>query len=271
MKSVYFLITIGIFSTLMGCKQFKADHPQAGLGDEHATDLTAKSILHYADSIDKSLNVLEKTTSLVYMLGDLSFYVEKYSLHNKPILMVEHAFNGGISNNLKKYYLRNDSLIFETMNNQLSNEDGNVFKQSRTYLRNNTIFRIEDRSASAETEIKSLPFVNLPLSQNNTTDQSHLEDVKTLADMINGTDKFDMVFESITTYPDSRYIVLRSRLQNNYTASILVNQKDAFIDSLLNKPIDFKDQKLKINWVIKDQEAVYVPVANNTSANGLKR
>ena len=271
MKSVYFLILIGTFSTQLGCKQFKADHPQAALSNEHDTDLTAKSIVHYADSIDKHLKLLEKTTSLVYMLGDLSFYVEQYSNNDRPILMIEHAFNGGISNNLKKYYFRNDSLILETVDNELSNEDGNVFKQVRTYLRNNTVFRMEDRTASAETEIRSLPFVNLPLSQNANTDQSHLENVKTLHDIINGTDKFEMVFESITTYPDSRYIVLRSKLQNNYTASILVNEKDTFIDSLLNKPIDFKDQKLNLKWVIKDQEAVYVPVASNTSANGLKR
>jgi len=271
MKSVYFLILIGIFSTLLGCKQFKADHPQAGLGDEHATDLTAKSILHFVDSIEHNLTLFDKTTSLVYMLGDLSFYVEKYSSNNQPVLLIEHAFDGGISNNLKKYYFKNDSLIFEALRNQVSNDDGNVFKESRTYLRNNTVFRIEERTASAETEIRSLPFVNIPLSQNLSSDQSHLDNIKTLNDIVNGTDKFEMVFEGITTYPDSRYIMLRNKIQNNYTAGILVKEKDAFIDSLLNKPIDFKDQKLKLAWVIKDREAVYVPVASNTSANGLKR
>ncbi len=271
MKSVYFLIIIGICGSLLSCKQFKSDHPQATLGSAHATDLTAKDILHYADSIDKNLGHFKKESSLVYMLGDLSFYVDQYSNNQQAVLLVEHAFNGGLSDRLKKYYFKNDSLILETSNNQMSNEEGNVLKETRTYLRNNTIFRIEDRTASGETAIQSLPFVNVPLSLTANTDQEHLENVKTLHQIVTGSDKFDMVFESITTYPDARYLILRSKIQNSYTASILIEKKDPLIDSLLNEPMVFKNQKLPFKWIIRDREAVYVPVANNTSASGLKR
>lgn len=271
MKTVYFFTLIGIWSSVLGCNPFKSDHPQAAISSANSTDLTAKAILHYADSIDKNLGQFTKSNSLVYMLGDLSFYLDQYSSNERPVLLVEHAFNGGLSSRLKKYYFKNDSLIFETSSNQLSNDDGNVLKEIRTYLRNQTIFRVEDRTASGETAIKSLPYINVPLSLTTASDQEHLENVKSLHHMMNGTDKFDMVFESITTYPDSRYIILRSKLQNSYTASILVEEKDALIDRLLNNPIDFKDQKLDLKWVIRDREAVYVPVANNTSASGLKR
>jgi len=271
MKTVYFLAVACLFSTILGCNKIKSDHPQAGLGDEFATDLNAKTIVGYADSIDKILPTLSKRTSLVYMLGDLSFYVESYSDNNRTVLLVEHANNGGINSNLKKYYLRNDSLVLQSNSTMLAADDGHVFKDSRTFLRNNTIFKIDSRTASAGGEIKSLPFIDIPLSKNPKSDKSILDNIASLNDVLAGTDKFDMVFENITTYPDSRYIVLKSKMQNGYSASILVNEKDGFIDSLLNNPIQFKNQKLDIDWVVKDQEAIYVPVAKNTSASGLNR
>ncbi|MFD0939153.1 hypothetical protein [Pedobacter boryungensis] len=271
MKSVYYLVLICTFSALFGCNYIKSDHPQAELTDENATNLTAQSIINYANSIDKNLTQFSKNTSLVYMLGDLSFYVEKYTQNNQTVLLIEHSYNGGTSNSLKKYYFKNDSLILETDKNELVNEDGTVFKDARTYLRNNTVFKIENKTASTQAALTSLPYIGLPLSNNNKPDQSYLENVNSLNNVVNGNDKFDVVFESITTYPDSRYIILRSKIQNSYSASVLVKERDALIDSLLNDPINFKDQKLKFKWVVKDKEAVYVPVASNTSASGLNK
>lgn len=271
MKLYTILILFILFSTTTGCNYFKSDHPQADISNSYTTDLNAKSILKYADSINNNLSNYTKVNSLVYMLGDLSFYVERYSEADKPVLFIEHAFNGGVSNSLKKYYLKNDSLILEVVKNQLANDDGSVFKDSRTFLRSNTIFKIENRTAAAGSEINSLPFLDVPLSADKTNDKTLLDNVNTLNEVINHADKFDVVFESITTFPDSRYIVLRSKIQNSYSARVLVKQKDAFIDSLLNSPSNFKDQKLNFTWTIKDKEAVYVPVANSTSASGLKR
>ncbi len=67
-----------------------------------------------------------------------------------------------------------------------------------------------------------------------------------------------MVFESIRTYPDTQYITLRNKEPNSYTSSILVKERDTFIDSLLNYPFLFKDKKLNINWEVIDREAVYL-------------
>lgn len=259
MKSVYSFILIAVFSTLLGCDQFKSDHPQTAVADQYATDLTAKSIAKYADSVDRHSGQFIKSTSLVYLLGDLSFYVEKFTSNDGTVLMIEHALNGDNNKSLKKYYFKNDSLLLETVNTVLTNEDGMVFKDSRAFLRSNTVFKLEKRTAPSLSTINSLPFVDVPLSQNEIPDQTYLNNVSVLNDIVNGNDKFDMVFDNITTYPDSRYIMLKSKYNTNYMASVLVQQKDALIDSLLNDPINFKNQKLNIKWVVKDHEAVYVP------------
>jgi hypothetical protein len=271
MKSVYFLILAGFFSTIWGCNPFKSDHPQAAISTEHNTNLTAKNILQYADSIDQKIQRLTKTSSLVYLLGEQSFYVEKYTDNGTPILLVEHTANAGNNKSLKHYYFKNDSLVLERSSTETGNADGKIFKNVRTFLRSNTVFKQENRTAASLSAINSLPYIDVPLSQNATADQTYLSNVSSLNDVVDGKDKFEMVFENITTYPDSRYIILRSKIQNSYMASILVREKDPFIDSLLNDPIDFKDQKLNLNWEIKDHEAIYVPVASNTSANGLNK
>lgn len=271
MKLYTFVVLIGVFSVLFSCNNFKSDHPQTEITDQHATDLTAKSILQFAGVTDKNIPKYIKNTSLLYMLGELSFYVEKYSENGQIVLLIEHVYNGANSNSLKKYYFKNDSLILAITKSELTNDEGSIFKDERFYLRSNTAFKIENRTASAGGEINALAFIDSPLSEQKTADRTLLENVKTLNDVINRNEKFNVVFESITTYPDSRYIVLRSTDRNSYSASVLVQERDTFIDSLLNNPILFKDEKLNFKWVIKDREAIYVPVANNTSASGLNR
>jgi hypothetical protein len=259
MKTYIFVLLGFIFTTLFSCNQFKADHPQANLSDENkTTDLTAQSVLVFKDSIDKNLHLLAKNQSLVYMLGDLSFYVEQYG----DSLFVEHAYNGAESNSIKKYYFRNDSLILYQTGNELVNDEGIVFKDERTYLRNHTVFKKDTRTAGSAAALKSLPYMDISLNENASPDKTYLDNVNSLKSVLNGTDKFDMVFESIRTYPDSRYIILRNKEPNSYTASILVKEKDAFIDSLLNYPILFKDKKLNFKWEVVDREAVYVPLGN---------
>jgi len=253
---MYTFLIIGLISTtVVGCNPFKADHPQANLSDQHqTTDLTAKSILSYKDSTDKHLYLLPKNQSLIYMLGDFSFYVEQYG----PTLFVAHTYNGPENTSLKKYYFRNDSLILHQASDELTNDEGIVFKDERTYLRNHTVFKKDGRTAVSAAALQSLPFIDIPLTENSAPDKSYLDNVNSLKNVINGTDKFDMVFESIRTYPDTRYIILRNKEPNSYTASILVKERDSFIDSLLNYPILFKDKKLNFKWKIVDKEAVYV-------------
>ncbi len=260
MKVYTFLIIALISTTIFSCNPFKADHPQANLSDENkTTDLTSKSILSYKDSIDKNLQHFQKSQSLVYMLGDLSFYVEKYD----TVLFIEHAYNGAESNSIKKYYFRNDSLILLQSSTALANEENVAFKEERTYMRNHTVFKKDGRTATSATALATLAFIDIPLNENTTPDKSYLDHVAELKNVLNGTNKFDMVFESIRTYPDTRYITLQSKDPNSYTASILVKERDGFIDSLLNYPILFKDKKLDFRWEILDREAIYVPLGGN--------
>lgn len=256
MKMYTFLRFGLIFATLLSCNQFKADHPQANLNDENkSTNLTSQSVLAFKDSVDKNLHQLHKKQSLVYMLGDLSFYVEQYG----DSLFIEHAYNGAESNSIKKYYFKNDSLILYQTGNELVNDEGIVLKEERTYLRNHTVFKKDSRTATSVSSLKSLPFIEVSLNEKAIPDHTFLENVNTLKNVIDGNDKFDMVFESIRTYPDSRYITLRSKEPNSYSASILVKERDSFIDSLLNYPILFKDKKLNFKWEVVDREAIYLP------------
>jgi len=260
MKLYTFLVIGLIFTTAMSCNPFKADHPQANLADENkTTDLTAASILQFKEATDKNLIHYPKTQSLVYMLGDVSFYVEQYG----TTLFIEHAYNGAESNSLKKYYFRNDSLILYQSSNELANDGDVAFKDERTYLRNHTVFKKDGRTGRSAAALQNLPFIAISLSENAIPDKSYLENVNSLKNAVKGSDKFDMVFESIRTYPDSRYITLRSKEPNSYTASVLVKERDAFIDSLLNYPILFKDKKLDFKWKVVDWEAVYVPALGN--------
>ncbi|MCX2485346.1 hypothetical protein [Pedobacter sp. MR2016-24] len=273
MKTIHLLYLIFVLFTLQSCNNFKSKHPQAEIANEDgATGMTDKSILIFAAAIDRQLNSFKKEISLIYQSGDLSIYAERYSEHNDGMLYKTSSSNGLISNTVKSYYFKNDSLILVKERSKIMNEEGQILKDTRTFLRNNIIFKIENRTAASPEAIRTLPYLLVQRSGNKYPDENFVEDIKVINDAIKGTDKFEMVFQNITTYPDSRYIVLKSKKQSNYTASILVKTKDSFIDSLLNMPSVFKDEKLNIRWKITDKDAVYVPVADTiTSASGLNK
>lgn len=273
MKTI-FLLSLGILLfTLPGCNNFKSTHPQASIADEKGdTGITDKFILNFSGAIDRELEFFKKEYSVIYKSGDLSLYAEKYSAHNDGILYKTYTDNGNISSTVKSYYLKNDSLILVTERTRWLNGQGEVFKDVRTYLRNNIIFKIDSRTASSAEALRTLPYLLVPATDNKYPDENYTDDIKAVKDAVSGQDKFAMVFDHVATYPDAIYITLKSKLKNNYKASILVNQKDSFIDSLLNTPAVFKDEKLNLHWKIEDQEAIYVPVAKTTtSANGLNK
>lgn len=272
MKNI-FLLCIGVLLfTLPGCQYFRSTHPQAELPDEGTTGMTDKSILNFAASIDRSLRDYKKEYSLIYLSGDLSVYAEKYSAHNNGLLYKTYTANGTISNTLKSYYFKNDSLILVKERIKLMNEEGGVFKDIRTYIRNNVTFKIDSRSAGSAEALRTLPYLIVQAADNKYPEENYTSDVKGINDAINGTDKFEMVFDNISTYPDALYIMLKSKKQPNYRASILVKNKDNYIDSLLNFPALFKEGKLKLKWNIEDNMSVYVPVADTTtSASGLNK
>jgi hypothetical protein len=268
-----FLLCIGLMLlTFQGCNYFQPKHPQAGLAEDGSTGMTDKSILQFTAGTDKDLNKFKKESSLVFSTGDLSMYVEKYSMFNGAMLYKTFTANGITSEILKSYYFKNDSLILIKEKSKLRNEEGEVFHNVRTYMRNNIIFKIDSRTASSAEAIQKLPYLTVQPAGNKYPADSYADDIKVLDDALTGTDKFALVFDNITTYPEYHYINLKSSKTGNYKSAILVKSRDAFIDSLLTVPSVFKDQQLKLKWKIVDREAVYVPVADTTtSASGLNR
>jgi hypothetical protein len=273
MKTIRFLSLGLLLFTMFSCNYFKSKHPQAALpGEEGATGMTDKSILSFSAAIDRTLNNYKKEFSLIYLSGDLSVYAEKYSAYGDGILYKTYIANGNTSSTIKSYYFKNDSLILVKEQNKLINEGVEIYKNVRTYLRNNVAFKMDSRSASSAAALATLPYLPIQPSDNKYPEEDYAGDIKSMNDAIAGTDKFEMVFDNITTYPEAHYIFLKSKSPSNYKASLLVNTKDAFIDSLLNFPAVFKDEKLRLKWRIKDNEAVYVPVdSTDTSAKGLNR
>lgn len=265
--SLFCLLSLAITSCNQGPRHPQADLVNARIG----TPVTEASILLYADSIDATLNTYDKNTSLVYELGQATMRVEKYSWNGKPVLFAQYKNDEGISNEIKKYYFKNDSLILLKEGLIITRQGANTFEDHRTYLRNNIAFKEEYRRSSALSSLKTEPFQS---KKKNASDQTkeYNEDIKLLNDAVNGSDKFDLVFDNIITAPDERYILLKSKIAGGYTASISIKDTDSYVDSLLKDPSVFKDKKLNLKWEVKDKEAVYVPVAVNvTSAKGLNR
>ncbi len=273
MKTLHLLNLGLLLFTMESCNYFKSTHPQAEMSSEQgSTGMNEKTILEFSVNADNNLKNFKKELSLVYQSGDFSMYAEKYSGNDSTLVYKTYADNGNISSTIKNYYFKKDSLILVTESDKVMNAEGDVFKDVRTYMRNNVAFRMDSRTASSSAAIHTLPYLLIQPVDNKYPDANYEDDIKGLNDAIMGKDKFEMVFDNITTYPEAHYINLKSKNRSNYKASLLVNTKDAFIDSLLNTPLTFKDEKLRLNWKIVDKEAVYVPVADTTtSASGLNK
>jgi hypothetical protein len=273
MKKIRFFSLVLLLFTLCSCNYFKSEHPQAALpGEQGATGMTDKSILSYSATIDRTLSHYKKEFSLIYLSGDLSLYAEKYSAYGDGKLYKTYTANGNISNSIKSYYFKNDSLIMVKEQDKIMNEGVEVYKNIRSYLRNNVIFKMDSRTAGSAAALSTLPYLLIQPSENKYPEEDYAAALKSMDDAIAGTDKFEMVFDNITTYPDAHYIFLKSKGPSNYKASLLVKTRDIFIDSLLNFPAQFKDDKLSLRWRIMDKEAIYVPVDSTiTSASGLNK
>ncbi|PST84213.1 hypothetical protein C7T94_05690 [Pedobacter yulinensis] len=249
---------VALFSS--ACNKLRSDHPQAGIDrDTTATSLNAANITHYADSIEKMRTQAEKAYSLVYMLGGSSFYTEKYSLRDEPVLYIEHIVNGNGSTT-KCYYLRNDSLVLHKEASTLSNDDAEVFKESRTFFRNGVGFKTDSRTASMYEALQNQPFLTVQPGDDPAAVPAYknlLANLETLEDALHRRNRFDMVFDNITAHPEAAYIVLKSKDPNGYTSSVLVKDRDAWVDSVENNVGMFKDKHLNVRFRIENGEAIY--------------
>jgi alpha-galactosidase len=98
------------------------------------------------------------------------------------------------------------------------------------------------------------------------------DSLNVLNDALSGVNTFEMVFDQYISAEAGSYLLLKSKLPGGYTASVKVNEKDPFIDSVETDPLVFKDTRLSFKWALKNNEALYVPVpVAVTSANGLNK
>jgi hypothetical protein len=235
-----------------------------------STGMNEQSIEEFSNKLDQSTGQLNKTYSLVYSIGDGSLYVEQYSNADGDQLLVENV-QSDLTNSTRKYYFKRDSLILVSEQNIQNTDKGKVFKDTKTYLRNFVIFKCAARTASSAQAIQILPYLQIQ-NEEGTYTEDFRDDIRTLEDALKQRNKFEMVFDNVTTYPDATFLMLKSKEQNGYKASIRLAGKDQYIDSLLNYPAIFKNEKLSLKWQVKDHAAVYVPEeSTSTSASGLNK
>lgn len=269
MKHAHLLFLIPLLMVLFGCNQ-QPKHPQADLiNQSSAAAMTDESILRYVDSINANLTTLEKQSSLIFLQGEQSMYVEKYNYNGKPVLYEQYLDNKLISDRDTKYYLKNDSLILlqETV------KTNNGVTETRSYFRNNIAFKKEHRTAPSYAALKKQPFLSVKSATATAqTTGNEEKQLKTMDDAIAQNGQFALHFEQFIDIPEESILQLKSTGQNSYTANVIVRTPDALIDSLQRQPANFKNEKLNFKWEIADKEAVYVPVgANLTSAKGLNK
>lgn len=269
MKTFYILSCLLVSLTIGSCRQ-QPKHPQADLiRQASATAMTDKTIRILADSIDANLSHLEKQSSLVYLQGEQSVYAERYNSNGKAILYLEQKDNGLINSSTKKYYFKNDSLILV----QESVKSNNEYTDTRVFLRNNIAFSKEQRKGNSAAALLTLPYLSLKsIKDNSSKEDDYQQNIRTLDEAIAGNNQYEMLFDQYIDIPGENIIQLKSKVQNGFTASILVKEPDAFTDSLKTLPGNFKNEKLNFKWKVEDKEAVYVPVAAKvTSAKGLNK
>ncbi len=271
MKTTLNLMCLVILFSTAGCKYFKSDHPQSEMINQAATTgMNEESIREFATHLDETTGQLNKTYSLVYTMGEGSMYVEQYANAEGDRLLLEHTKND-LTNAVRKYYFKKDSLLLVSEHNIRNTEKGKVVRDTKTYLRNFVVFKRAGRTAESDAAIQSLPFLPVKNEEGNTTEDFR-DHIRTLQDALQQKDKFDMVFDNVTTYPDAAFVMLKSKAQNGYRASVRLAGKDRYVDSLVNHPENFRNERLNLNWTISNGTAIYVPEeSTSTSASGLKR
>ncbi|TKC04167.1 hypothetical protein [Pedobacter frigoris] len=270
-KALYFLFLL-LVGLAFGCNQ-GTKHPQADLINKNSTEaLTDSAILQLADSIDKNQQQMEKYYSLVYQTKNEHTYVERFTWNGIPQLLIEHIKNEGLSSITRKYYFKDNDLILIKENRMLMKSDGSTFDDKRTYLRNNISFKQDARTGHSLAELQRMSFADTKQSKMSNNTDDYTKKIDLLNQMIEGSNNYEMVFDRFISTPDTKYILLKSKIPSDYSATILVNENDALTDSLASDPSIFKEEKLNMNWKIENDEAFYVPVAAKvTSASGLKR
>lgn len=243
------LITI----TLSSCNKIKNAPYSPPISPQVQNRLNQQQVEAYADSLDRKMQRMQKQESLTYTLGDYSFYATKYSIHNTPLLLIEHSHHGKQGTTEKRYYLKDRKPVLLVQKEKKPSEEL-PYVCKRGFYHGNALFLAQIKWANTPEELKNTPF---------TTDNSLQffadTDLQKIMDAISQQGEFDLPFEGVIEYPKAKYLVLSRDQVNAYRASILVDKQDEFIRALLINPAEFRGRKLQINWKFNNQgEMVYI-------------
>lgn len=249
MCRVFYLFSILLFS-LAACNK-NTDQLKTSINSVSSNSIK-ENILAIADSINKISVRAQKQESLIYNLGDYSFFISRFIQNSEAVLYIEHGKSGEYGHTEKRYYLKNGMVILL----EQSSKDNKVylpFKTERTYYNKGQPIYSERREARTAGELSGMNFKQQPASGN------ILKDMKKLNDAMYQKGDFDLVFEGITEFPKAKYLILSKRNLNAYRAPILVEKKDNFIEAIATNPEKYLGRKLRITWDLrKPNEAVYV-------------
>ncbi|MGN7205599.1 hypothetical protein ACTHQF_15090 [Pedobacter sp. SAFR-022] len=265
--NLYSLICLMLL--LSSCQQ-KPKHPQAGLiNQSSATALDEQGVIAFAEDIEHGKNNLKKLSSLVYKRGQENFFVEQYfNDHGDQVLIAHEQALPSMAESSKRYYFKNDSLILVTTSAEHIEGNEKSYEESRTYLRNYTVFKRESKVANSAAELNTASFE--PVGTGPMED--YKASVERLFDALQQKHEFELVFDKITRFPDASFISLKSVNPNGYTAQVELQDADAFVDSLIRDPGHFRNNRINFNWKVEDMQAIYVPSGStSTSASGLNR
>jgi hypothetical protein len=269
------LVIAGSMQLLSSCQNFKSDHPQAELINQSSTTgMTEKSVIAFAEDIEHAKDNLKKLSSLVYQRGQEKFFVEHYFNDHGDQVFIEHQRpESAIEDNIRRFYLKNDSLILVTATKHDNTTAGKVFHDSRTYLRNYTIFKREVKQAHNPKALTATAYQDQDIKQ---ATEDYKADLQRLMEALNRSGDFELFFDTIVEYPDASFMELKSKTPSGYKATVELQEQDAFIDSLKRDPMHFKAGKINFNWKVEGMDAIYVPSGSpvgstSTSANGLNR
>ncbi|MES2828205.1 MAG: hypothetical protein V4687_08625 [Bacteroidota bacterium] len=224
--------------------------------------------MSYSDSLGMALSSLHKTSSLIYSSAESAFYAEEYTFNGELLLLVKNDLTGNIPGDVKKYFFKNDSLVLVTKTTKNLKDGVQVFSDHRIFIRKNTLFKEESRMAASASSLDNLPYKEIKNAEGSST--GFTDSIVVLKDALRGGRQFDLTFDEFIPEGSGGSIILKNKIPGVYTSNITVTQRDSFIDSLIIVPQLFKNEKLKLNWILKNGEAFYVPVSV-TSAKGLKR
>ncbi|EOR95038.1 hypothetical protein ADIARSV_1822 [Arcticibacter svalbardensis MN12-7] len=210
-----------------------------------------KNISRYGDSLDILVPEYEKKQSMIYTLGDYSFYITAYLNNGEPLLYIENGESNQYGHIAKYYYLNKGKVILFKENHHNESIDF-AYQSKKEYFRNNILFFAESKKGNNSSDFNAAPYAptkgaNLDLDST----------VSFMTDALKREGKFNLVFEGITEDSRVRYIVLSRPGLGTYRTVIRVEKEDEFITELVSNTEKFIGDKLHLDFDIIDDEAVY--------------